>query len=733
MIGRSLLYTLVAATFLQFAPFHPAIAAGPVFWEVSGQDDVAKGDAKGVSISENGTITLAPTYTLIYDTKEAYIWSSAADTAGNIYLGTGHEGRVFVVDSKGSGKMLYDSGELDVTALAADSQGNVFAGTSPDGKIYKITGAGAASVFFDPEDKYIWSLVYDTAASVLYAGTGAKGIIYKIDAGGKGEQLVDTNETNIVALALEKNGDLLAGTDPAGLVLRVSKSGKTFALFDSPMQEIHNIAIGQDGVVFALGLNQQAASQRQNTISPTIANPGGGEPVITISSEDEDEVQARSQMGLVLSTSQNRSGGRSLEGVKAALFRISAEAGSEVYWSSRDASAFGLRVLADGRAMVGTGQKGRIYAISPDRSPTLLLQSPDDQTSTIISVGDSLFATSSNLGRLYRIGPATVAEGVYLSSVRDAKFYSKWGAITWRGLGDVTLQSRTGNTESPDATWSDWSALYKNAAGNQIGSPSARFIQWRATLQNGAKAQLQAVIVAYLPRNQTPEVASVNSLPPGVALQELPSGVDPSILSSGLDLQLFGISISIPPRRFFQKGARSLAWQGSDPNDDSLIYKVFYRSVSESDWHLLADNLAQSYYTIDGNKLPDGSYVFKIRASDSPNNPAELALTNEATTEVVEIDNTPPAITAGKPATKGRSSEIQFDVLDSTSRVVKAEFSVDGGPWHVLLPVDGIPDSSRESFKVAVTFEGPGEHVVAIRAGDSNSNIGTAKATVTVQ
>ena len=68
----------------------PAFASGPVFWEISKQDDVLKGDARGVSIAENGAITLAPAFTLVYDTKEAYIWSSATDSAGNIYLGTGH-------------------------------------------------------------------------------------------------------------------------------------------------------------------------------------------------------------------------------------------------------------------------------------------------------------------------------------------------------------------------------------------------------------------------------------------------------------------------------------------------------------------------------------------------------------------------------------------------------------------------------------------------------------------
>ena len=254
-----------------------------------------------------------------------------------------------------------------------------------------------------------------------------------------------------------------------------------------------------------------------------------------------------------------------------------------------------------------------------------MIQSPEDQTSTIIAVGDNLYATSSNLGRLYRIGRQNVGEGRYTSPVHDAKFAAAWGVITWRGTGNVELQTRSGNTESPDVTWSDWSAPYRNTAGDQITSPRARFIQWRATLRNAASpqaaqavTQLQSVVVAYLPRNQAPEIASVSVLAPGVALQEMPLAIDPSIASSGLDPQLFGVVANVPPRRFFQKGARSLSWTASDPNDDSLVYTLMYRTVGDNQWHMLADNISQPYYTIDGNRLPDGSYSSRCRRATRP-------------------------------------------------------------------------------------------------------------------
>jgi sugar lactone lactonase YvrE len=738
MLRRSPLRKSALITLALLASFIPALAAGPVFWEISKQEDIVKGDAQGVSIAENGTITLAPNFALVYDTKEAYIWSSAADVAGNIYLGTGHEGRIFKVEPSGQGRLLYDAGELDVTALATDTQGNLYAATSPDGKIYKIAPDGRETTLYDPPDKYIWSLAFDSASSTLYAGTGDKGVIYRIDQAGKANILADTNETNIVSLAVNK-GNLLAGTDPAGLVLRVSPDGKTFALFDSPTQEIHSLSVADDGSIFALGINQQGGRQSGAGLSSSTSVSSEG--VITISTDETGEAVSSSVQSADLSGMLNQSRSRNkADGARSAVFRILAEGGSEVYWSASNAVGFALKSLPNRGVLVGTGDKGRIYSIAPDRSDLLMIQSPEDQTSTILAVGDNLFATSSNLGRLYRIGRQNVGEGRYTSPIHDAKFAAGWGVITWRGTGNVELQTRSGNTESPDVTWSDWSAPYRNGVGDQITSPRARFIQWRATLRNAAAgqavqaaAQLQSVVVAYLPRNQAPDIASVSVLAPGISLQEMPLAIDPSITSSGLDPQLFGVVASVPPRRFFQKGARSLSWTASDPNDDSLVYTLMYRTVGDNQWHLLAENISQPYYTIDGNRLPDGSYLFKVQASDAAGNPSGLALTHEKATDAVEIDNTPPSIKVTGPVMNAQTAEVTFDVSDTTSRVVRGEYSVDGGPWRLIFPVDGIADSSRESYKVSVNFDRPGEHVIAFRCADSSSNVGTSKVTMTAR
>ena len=54
-------------------------AGQPVIWETSGRADLLKGDARGVSISDTGILMLAPRVTEVFNTEQAFIWSSAID------------------------------------------------------------------------------------------------------------------------------------------------------------------------------------------------------------------------------------------------------------------------------------------------------------------------------------------------------------------------------------------------------------------------------------------------------------------------------------------------------------------------------------------------------------------------------------------------------------------------------------------------------------------------------
>ena len=529
---------------------------------------------------------------------------------------------------------------------------------------------------------------------------------------------------------------MIAGTDPGGLVLRISPDGKAFALFDASLREIHALAPAADGSIYALALSEAASTTRApNQINPASAGDqpsGAGGVTMTITAE-EASAQAQAQQPQPARSRNDLSTARSV------VFRIQPDGGTDVLWSSSSITAFAVVAAPEGGVLIGTSDKGRIYSVTDDGRDTLLLQSSEGQISSFVVRAADVYAASSNQGKLFRFGHDIVGEGSYESPVRDAKLLASWGRIWWRGRGPVELQTRSGNSDRPDATWSDWSAGYRDASGSQIVSPKARFIQWRALFHasdparpNSGEPRIDDVSIAYLPRNVAPEVLAITTLPPGVGLQQgIQVPPDPNIESSGLDPTLFGVVTQMAPRRLYQRGARSLQWQAEDRNGDTLEYTVYYRALNENTFRVLKDKLRDNFYTVDGASLADGRYVFKIVASDAPDNPAGQALTGERISEPVEIDTTPPSIhSVGEPQISADRVHVVFEAEDVTSRIKRAEVSVDGGPWHGVFPDDGIADSSRERYLLDLPVSGPGEHSISLRAFDSSGNVGSASITV---
>ncbi len=689
--------------------FSITINAGePSIWSVNSRADVLRGDAKGVSIGDNGEISLAPKLTEVFKTDQSYVWASAIDASGNVYLGTGSDGKIFKVDASGNGKLFYDSAELNVAAIAIGKSGEIYAGTSPDGKVYRIDASGNASVYFEPKEKYIWSLAVLNDGS-LAIGTGENGKIYKVKSANAMPEtslLFDTSENHIISLAADKNGNLFAGTDSGGLVLRFGADNKAFALLDSPLREIHDLAVGADGSVYVLALSETiAAAKTETTTTTTTSN------TVTVETNPA-ETPTKSRYDLT--------------NAKTIVYRILPDGSTNVLWNSPTVIGFSIYAHQTGNGvLVGTSDKGRIYNITNDGRETLVLQSGEGQISTIKSNGKNLFATSSNQGKLFRFGAESNAEGIYESAVLDAKATADWGRIWWRSSGNVTIQTRSGNTEKPNETWSDWSAAFSDQKGAQITSPKARFIQWRAVLK-GASTVNEAS-VSYLPANIAPEILSIQILPTNVGLAENPAmQIDPNIENSGIDLSVFGLqNPQIPPRRIYQRGARSLLWTAEDRNGDKLLYDLYYRQTNEAEFKLLAENLRVNFYTIDGSTLADGRYIFKIAVKDSLSNPTTKMLSGERLSEPFDIDNSAPIVTQnGTTQINGDRVKISLNASETASYLTRAEYSINGGTWQTVFADDGISDGTKESYTLDLTIPTKGDNSVAFRVFDANGNIG---------
>ena len=709
----------------------PALAVIPQFWEVRTYDEFRQGELSGLSITSDGELVLAPRFDMLFDTDETLIFSAVADSAGNVYLGTGHGGKVYRVDVDGNGTVLADLLELDVLALALDAEDGLFAATSPDGKVYRIGPDGGEQVFFDPEDKYIWSLLFDERGNLLVA-TGGEGVIYNVAPDGSGEVFYDSEETHIITMTFDAERNLIAGGNPKGYIYRISDDGRPFVLYDSGMQEVHSLALAADGTIYAGVVNSSGAAVVPQ--APSTAPEGTETPTVSVTIGPGAAVAQQPQNRPVQQGSPSGSGGARASGgggagaAQSAILEVRTDGVVTTVWQSSSEMIFAL-LPHDQGLFFATGTKGRIYNYEGPRRTTLVVESTEEQTTQLLAHGTRVFASSSNAGKLFELSSEVASTGFYESEVRNTEATSSWGKVSWKGgTGGVEILTRTGNTGSPDSTWSDWTPI---GDSGEVFSPNARFIQWKAVLngEGDDAAALSSVRVPYLQQNFRPDVTSLVVLPSGVALQKVQTANNAAAqVGNGNG----STAPRIPPRRLTQKGARSLQWTATDRNNDGLTYSLHYKAENEAAWKLLRDGLEDPFYTLSSDTLPDGIYVFRVVASDEGSNPEEIALAGERETAPFAIDNSPPSVTMREEGIENRRVRLHVEVEDRTSTLKQAGVSVDAGEWRPIFPVDGIVDSLSEVFDFSSIELTAGEHTIAFRVYDQNENVGIGKTIVRI-
>jgi len=131
-------------------------------------------------VTSRGGLFLAPDLAPFADGsgsgREAHVWSVATDGAGNVFLGTGPEGRVVRLSPSGRTRLLFQVDEPMVTALAVLPGGDLLAGTAPEGRVYRILPDGGGAVWAETGERYVWSLLVAPDGGV-YVGTGEQGVV----------------------------------------------------------------------------------------------------------------------------------------------------------------------------------------------------------------------------------------------------------------------------------------------------------------------------------------------------------------------------------------------------------------------------------------------------------------------------------------------------------------------------------------------------------------------------
>jgi len=702
-------------------------------WEQSEQADFARGTAKNLSIRSDGRLTLAPQFKELDSTTVPYLWAVTQDSKGVLYYAggapTGASTKIYELKPGEKPRVFAEIAGLEVHALAVDAEDRVYAAILPDAKIYRVDKGGKPQIFFDAKCKYIWAMALDKSGN-LFVATGDAGLIYKVAPDGSGVKFFDTGETHARSMVLDGDGNLIVGTEPSGLILRVNPAGQGFVLYQANKREVTAVA-ERSGVIYAAAVGNKPTGGLVAAPPPPPPVPTNPSPAPSATAPHAMSAPV-SLPPPVNSLSPSVSGG-------SEVYRIQKDGFAEKVWTSATDVVYAIAFDAEGRPLVGTGNKGVIHRLDSEQMWTSLLNVPPTQvTSFLDGKNGVVYATTGNVGNLYAIGPGMENSGTLDSEVLDANEFATWGkahATSALHGGTISVETRSGNVNHPESNWTPWSKVELAELGGQIHSQPARFLQYRLTINRsagGESPELSLIDIAFLPKNVAPKVQQIEIAPFNYRLapsnQALERSVQPSGSPTNLTLPPVGQKRSATPNveagsgaavLQYNKGFVTARWNAQDPNGDQLSYKVELRGEKEPIWRVLKEKVLDRFYAFDTASFPDGKYVIRVTASDAPSNTPAAALSASLESESFVIDNTPPVITTNSVTKSGTQKIVKFTAKDALSWIDKAEYSVDGGEWIVLVPDNLVTDSQVLDYTVSAK-DG---QMISIRAYDENDNV----------
>ncbi len=275
---------------------------------------------------------------------------------------------------------------------------------------------------------------------------------------------------------------------------------------------------------------------------------------------------------------------------------------------------------------------------------------------------------------------------VYTSDVLRTVGVARWGRLQLGGSGKLKVQTRSGFSDDPGATWSAWQDL----ENSRIQSPPATRLQFRVHFKT-PKSRLTEVRVHRRLFNRKPRV----------------------------------LNVMVKPDR--KKKLYRVTWRAIDYDADKLGYVVTYRKRGTRQWLMLHDRFfTKKTLTLSPTDMPDGWYEVRVEASDGlSNSPADTARSARI--------SKPFLVDQGRPEVAGevRDGKLTGIAADRVSNVVRVAVSFDGEPPVLAAAVDGVYDGLQEAFELKLPKDLlRGSHTLLIQATDEAGNTGVQRLTI---
>jgi len=675
-------------------------ATGTDRWIVDTVEELLEGRGSDVQVTAEGTVQRIAGWAAGPEFEEAVVMAAAGADDGSLIVGTGFPARLYRVRGD-QAELLADVEAEQITALLATNNGDVLVATVAPGVLYRWHRDSLEEIGRLGEGG-IWDLALFDGEVVAAGGPPAS--IFKVTERGlvRWVELPDVH-----ARCLEPYGDrLLVGTSGKGLILTIDGSGKLGVLADSPFTEIADLAAG-GGVVWAAALvGEPVTTPRQKKSNGDNGEDGEVETEVTVTTDIKlPEINGKTATSEILKLTA--------EGGLLSVHRFTREVATSIAWDGE-----GL--------LVGTGFEGEVWRF---------VDSGGARVATIDAVqvvgvvdGGAVLLTQGPGGVLWRRKEGDRA-GRFRSKAQQFKQPVRFGEYRVEPVSDdLRIRFRSGISADPDKTWLTWTE-WMPASGGLVGLPAARSLQWEVDFPGDMNTAplVDRVEVAVVEVNLPPRMKMLVVEEPGVVYLAAPPPTGPVIEAVHPDVNgIFTVIDDSAPKKngstkgkkYYRAGFRTVSWQVSDPNNDPLQYRLEIEDRNGFSLNV-RERIAGTQLGVDTHALPDGTYRFRLTATDAPGNP-EGAIEVSRASRWFTVDNTAP-----KASLRRTGDRWVVTVQDNLSPIVRAEWSRDGSEWTALAPTDGLLDGREETFEFPAVS---GRHMIVVRVVDRQHNRATTGA-----
>jgi hypothetical protein len=312
-----------------------------------------------------------PVETEQYLTNE-HIFAMATDVSGRLLVGISGKNCRLMRYKAGKLKTVYEPNDAKyIFAITVAENGNIYLGTGPEGKIYKLDSfAKKSELLYDSPDKNILSLAV-AENGYLYAGSDSRGLVYKINPRNKtAAVLYDSEQQEITALLLAENSNLYAAATSAKIVKAQAKFAAQLPLAgrpETPARKKGNTKASDGGLKLKIANTKKTAADKtmqMKTSAPKPASPTQASYIYKITDEgfvtdifEETAVffcLAQQNKTLLVGT-----------GNKAQLFAIEPEAEQhQQIYADKQASQITSIVTAGNDIYIGTANPAKLLKLN---------------------------------------------------------------------------------------------------------------------------------------------------------------------------------------------------------------------------------------------------------------------------------------------------------------------------------------------------------------------------------